>query len=48
MEAPLDLRSQVGRGTVFTLELPLGKAAARAGATDRRARGRSASRSTAG
>jgi CheY-like chemotaxis protein len=26
MEAPLTLRSEAGRGTVFTLELPLGKA----------------------
>jgi CheY-like chemotaxis protein len=27
MDAPLSLRSQPGRGTVFTLELPVGKAA---------------------
>ena len=26
MQAPLSMRSQVGRGTVFTLELPVGKA----------------------
>jgi signal transduction histidine kinase len=47
MAVPLDLRSQEGRGSVFTVELPLGKGRARR--RDRsRARGRSASPSTAG
>ena len=48
MQAPLALRSQLGRGSVFTLELPVGKAPRAPGSASSRARGRSGSRSTAG
>ena len=48
MGAPLRLRSHARARHVFTLELPLGQGAARAGAVACRARGRWASRWTAG
>ena len=42
MDAPISLRSELGRGSVFTLELPVGTAPRAAAARAAAARGRSA------